>query len=127
IIATLNRNSRNDIKGYLGVNNRRLIEEDDYKKLILPSNDAYNYLREKYSRSTSCIYELDLYAHPLCRWLLFNKIEFSINDPSSDFIFKTVVGFLEFKQKFKENFEIFKNICINYISDEEHDRNLEEE
>src|SRR5436309_1338474 len=76
--------------------------------------------------SMACIYELDLYAHPLCRWRLFDKIEYSINDLSSDSLFKTVIGFLKFRQKFKENLEIIKEICINYTSDEEHDQNLEE-
>nr|CAG8575762.1 4023_t:CDS:2 [Entrophospora candida] len=102
-------------------------EEDDYKKLVLLSKDAYNYIRENYSSSMACIYELDLYAHPLCRWRLFDEIEYPINDLSSDSLFKTVIGFLKFRQRFKENLEIIKGICINYTSDEEDDLNLEDQ
>nr|CAG8582652.1 14752_t:CDS:2 [Entrophospora candida] len=83
-------------------------EEDDYKKLVLLSKDAYNYIRENYSSSMACIYELDLYVHPLCRWCLFDEIEYPINDLSSDSLFKT-------------------EICINYTSDEEDDLNLEDQ
>ncbi|CAG8721723.1 17088_t:CDS:2, partial [Cetraspora pellucida] len=161
--STRNRNSRNgpnkkpDLKGYLGLENHNIEvffaevssgpfeptivsikhEEGDYKKLILFSKDAYNYIRENYSSdgfpflqftfsSMACIYELDLYAHPLCRWRLFDKIEFSIYDLNPDSLFKTVIGFLKFRQKFKENIKIIEEICINYTSDKEHDQNLEE-
>ncbi|CAG8637619.1 338_t:CDS:2, partial [Diversispora eburnea] len=149
--STRNRNSRKgpdkkpDIKGYLRIMNHLLEiffaevssgpfeptsaslkhEKDDYTKLILLSKDAYNYIREKYSKSVACIYELDLYAHPLCRWRLFDKIKISIND-SSDSLFKAVTGFLKFRQKFKENLESIKDICLKYLSNE-HNQNLDGE
>ncbi|CAG8529406.1 983_t:CDS:2, partial [Dentiscutata heterogama] len=77
--STQNHNSRNglnkkpDLKGYLGLENHNIEvffvevssgpfestiasikhEEDDYKKLILFSKDAYNYIRENYSSDDS--------------------------------------------------------------------------
>ncbi|CAG8702178.1 13716_t:CDS:2, partial [Ambispora leptoticha] len=65
----------------------------------------------------ACIYELDLYAHPL--WRLFDKIEYSINDLSSDSLFKAVIENDENLEEIMSDEELTNEESENSSSDED--------